>query len=302
MTSVDIFLSPKMQINDEASALLQTIKETQSNDRKLRKESEQKIDIFTRNPNSYLLLANLLYSNQTDLVAMILKTKLIRGDVFDFDLASMLVECIKTIPSKHVVILLASLAIVSIDWVNPILDLSTKLDSDVFSDFLLYLAEEFNSHRYLIPRNVLDDRANLVLRQNSSLVLQFLESKSNLKSIDCLVVWLRSGHINLINLSKSPFFSFIFYNIKSPQLFDVCVDAIIEIIALSIKPTLIAPNMDLIYDILNRLAPLFDLIKSKDVLQDDDKMRWLTRVFVEACESYLRFIVASFDSFKRIFN
>ena len=102
----------------------------------------------------------------------------------------------------------------------------------------------------------------------------------------CLRSWLKSGEISAQQLVQTPLFHLSFDALADDSLFDVAVDVVCDLIN---ETQEVEDNMDVIQLILPRLAALrAELSNAGD---DQDKVRGLCRMFVQAGESYHRLIL-----------
>jgi len=205
---------------------------------------------------------------------------------------------------------IADLSILIKSWNNPIQQLLELFSNNqemmtCLLEFLTVLPEEilYNEN---IPMEIseLNDRADILLGQNSENVLQLLtmylqNSEGNYKLqeniMNCLLSWIKSKDIKVMSLLNTPFINMAFSCLQNIQLFDIAVDLIEEIIYNSSE---IKENMPVIEVIYVHLVSLQDfLIQSKD---DEETVKGICRIFAESGESYLELIVENFNAFKGI--
>jgi transportin-3 len=111
----------------------------------------------------------------------------------------------------------------------------------------------------------------------------------------CLLSWLRSGDIPVVDLVNSPLFNISFEGLKSPELFDMAVDVICEIIRETREVHEYMPAIEQIYTKLLSIQPMITA-----AADDEDQLRGLCRIFTEAGEAYLPLMVTHIDTFRGI--
>ncbi|KAJ3091018.1 Nuclear import receptor [Quaeritorhiza haematococci] len=204
---------------------------------------------------------------------------------------------------------LADLAIQMFEWTNPVQHMIEVFGKDKESvgcllEFLTLLPEEItNNYKIPIEKDDLIARSDKLLADNANemlkLILYYMESSGSdtemqNKIFDCLYSWLRSGDIKVATLPATPVIEYTFSALQSDDLFDVVVDVICEIIGRSGYHK-VMPVIEAIYP---RLLPLSQMLQT--VHDDPEKVRGLCRIFTEAGESYVKFVVQNFDAFSGI--
>lgn len=106
--------------------------------------------------------------------------------------------------------------------------------------------------------------------------------------LSCLASWLRCGEISVSVLLSTPLFAMSFDALSSDPLFDVAVDVVCDIIN---ETQEIEENMDAIQLIVPRILALRPDLAKAAADDDDDKVRGLCRVFVQAAETYHHLIL-----------
>lgn len=106
--------------------------------------------------------------------------------------------------------------------------------------------------------------------------------------LSCLASWLRCGEISVSVLLGTPLFALSFDALSSDPLFDVAVDVVCDIIN---ETQEIEENMDAIQLIVPRILALQPDLAKAAADEDDDKVRGLCRVFVQAAETYHHLIL-----------
>lgn len=102
----------------------------------------------------------------------------------------------------------------------------------------------------------------------------------------CLLSWLKSGDICIMELKDSPLLDIAFQAIAHhPALFDIAVDIVCGMIYETREVRYYMPVIEVI---LPRLGQLHSLLSSEE---DEDRLQGLCRVFAEAGEAYLDLII-----------
>lgn len=104
----------------------------------------------------------------------------------------------------------------------------------------------------------------------------------------CLTSWLKAGEISVPGLMATPLFGLSFDSLLNEELFDVGVEAVCDIIN---ETQEVEDNAEAIQLIVPRLLPLRAELQKAGVDGDEDKVRGLCRVFVQAGETYYRLIL-----------
>ena len=104
----------------------------------------------------------------------------------------------------------------------------------------------------------------------------------------CLTSWLKAGEISIQSLLGTPLFALSFDSLANEELFDVGVDAVCDIIN---ETQEVEENAEAIQLIVPRLLPLRSELQKAGAEEDEEKVRGLCRVFVQAGETYYRLIL-----------
>lgn len=110
----------------------------------------------------------------------------------------------------------------------------------------------------------------------------------------CLASWLKAGEISIQALVPTPLFTMSFDCLADEQLFDVAVDVVCDIIN---ETQEVEENQEAIQLIVGRLLPLRPELQRAINDGDDDKVRGLCRMFVQAGEAYHRLMLQHRDAF-----
>lgn len=206
---------------------------------------------------------------------------------------------------------LVDLAIQMPTWPTATIDLINTFGHDSDSQFILLevlaLLPEEIMHNYLIPieKDLLISQSDSLLADASDqvfhLLISLLNQNTNLLKTEavmkCLASWLKSGDIKVETVSQTPVIPFSFQSLKCPELFDVAVDIICEVIARSGGDlNRVQGNQDTITQVYNGLVELKNAAK----IDDGDMLKGFCRMFVEAGEGYCDLIMTNFDLFKPI--
>lgn len=126
-----------------------------------------------------------------------------------------------------------------------------------------------------------------------------LDIETQEKIFKCLSSWIRTGEIDIRLLSESPLLGFAFKSLESPELFDVAVDVVSEIIYET-------RDVNEYQSIIQQIYPLFTqmLVTLSRAMEeeDDDVIRGYCRIFVEAGEAYLNLIGAHPAAFSTLLD
>ncbi|KAI9102434.1 armadillo-type protein [Phlyctochytrium arcticum] len=205
---------------------------------------------------------------------------------------------------------MADLAIQMTDWEDPVRHLIDLFGKEagmigVLLEFLSVLPEEcsFNK-RIQMEEDLLINRADKVLHENADNVLKlllFYVSQPGVtieiqeQILNCLYSWIRAGDITLASLGPTPVIGLAFDALDHPQLFDVAVDLVCEMLYRSGKNL---TQVDVIQAIYPRLMPLRAKL---DANRDDIEMfRGYCRIFADAGEAWTSLIVANYDAFEHV--
>jgi len=113
----------------------------------------------------------------------------------------------------------------------------------------------------------------------------------------CFLSWLRSGDIATSSLSNNPLLAFSFKALQMPELFDIAVDVVCELIY---QTKDIEESMAVIQEIYPNLLPLRQEIEKNIEDGNEDNIRGYCKIFVEAGECYLSLVVKHTDHFRGI--
>ncbi|WFC97613.1 Nuclear import receptor [Malassezia yamatoensis] len=162
---------------------------------------------------------------------------------------------------------------------------------NVLLEFLTVLPEEVaQNHRIPISNAAYHDRLPQLLTQQASLVLEmlsmYIQAEGATPSIQetvfhCLRSWLKAGEVTANQLASTPLVMIVFQALDSDALFDVAVDVLCDLIH---ETQEIDENQVVIQLLLPRIQALRPaLMQAGD---DEDRVRGLCRVFVQAGETY----------------
>jgi len=158
-------------------------------------------------------------------------------------------------------------------------------------EFLSVLPDEVSTnHRIPIDNATYHERVQQLLTNHSLTVLQvlsmYVQADGVTSSIQatvfvCLRSWLKTGEVSAQQLADTPLFTYAFDALASDELFDTAVDVVCDLIN---ETQEIDDNQRVIEQILPRIVSLRPaLLHAGD---DEDKVRGLCRVFVQAGETY----------------
>lgn len=172
----------------------------------------------------------------------------------------------------------------------------------VLLEFLTVLPEEvITNHRIPIDNDFYNARCHFLLSAAAPEVLKLLSmyvQASGLTSqiqngiFQCLRSWLKSGEVSAGQMAETPLFDLSFDALASDELFDVATDVVCDLIN---ETQEVEENMQVIQRVLTRLHPLRQELSSAG--DDEDKVRGLCRIFVQAGEAYHRIIVRHQNEF-----
>ncbi|KAF9427872.1 Nuclear import receptor [Podila epigama] len=207
---------------------------------------------------------------------------------------------------------LAGMALRMLEWEAPVahmLSLFGGSTNDVayLLEFLTVLPEEVNDPR---STNLSDDeyrtRAEALLTANAQemikLLIVYMENSGDDTRLQesvfrCFLSWLRSGDIATSCLCNNPLLAFSFKALQMPELFDIAVDVVCELIY---QTKDIQESMPVIQEIYPNLVPLrLEIAKALEE-ESDDNLRGYCKIFVEAGECYLSLVVKHTDHFRGI--
>ncbi|KAI7906612.1 armadillo-type protein [Cokeromyces recurvatus] len=205
------------------------------------------------------------------------------------------------------------LAIQLLQWKTVIPDLINKFNKSstqgliCLLEILKTLPEEMNGNTRLPltdaeyksrGEELIDNNAKEVL----NLLTMYMQTSGNNTELQeqifkCLTSWIRTGEIDMRLLSTSPLLELAFKALESPELFDVTVDLVSEIIY---------ETRDVIESrpIIEQIYPYFTVLLSKltEAIEEEneDDVRGYCRIFVEAGEAYINLIGAHPESFRTL--
>lgn len=166
----------------------------------------------------------------------------------------------------------------------------------VLLEFLTVLPEEvITNHRIPVDNDFYNTRCHFLLSAAAPEILKLLSmyvQASGLTSqiqtgiFQCLRSWLKSGEVSAGQMADTPLFDLSFDALASDELFDVATDVVCDLIN---ETQEVEENMDVIQRVLGRLHPLRQEISAAG--DDEDKVRGLCRIFVQAGEAYHRIIM-----------
>ena len=119
-------------------------------------------------------------------------------------------------------------------------------------------------------------------------------TESQLLDLSCLETWIRSGDIKLEMIQDTPIVPFAFESLQKPEMFDICVDIICEIINQSSQPV----NESVISLLFPKILNLHDLMLKNS--EDPDFIRGICRISAEAGEGYVSLIISNLEAFQVI--
>jgi transportin-3 len=144
----------------------------------------------------------------------------------------------------------------------------------------------------------------VLLKQNSDAVLHtlfnILNQNAGNQSIkmgvySCLCSWIRSGTISTASIHSCSMVQAAFEALQSSDTFEVGSDMLCEIILASSKTP---RNMELFHSVLPYLQNLIALLKQN--MEDDEVVRGICRIYVEAGESFADLIVSELSTYQAI--
>ena len=172
----------------------------------------------------------------------------------------------------------------------------------VLLEFLTVLPEEvITNHRIPVSNDFYNARCHFLLSAAAPEILKLLSmyvqatgltSQIQTGIFQCLRSWLKSGEVSAGQMADTPLFDLSFDALASVELFDVATDVVCDLIN---ETQEVEENMDVIQRVVGRLHPLRQELSSAD--DDEDKVRGLCRIFVQAGESYHRIILRHHNEF-----
>ncbi|KAI8642121.1 armadillo-type protein [Parasitella parasitica] len=203
----------------------------------------------------------------------------------------------------------ADLAIQLLQWKTVIPDLIDKFGksdhgSVCLLEILKVLPEEMNGNTRLpLTDHEYKSRGEELIDSNAKRVLDllttYMQSSGNNTELQervlkCLSSWIRTGEMDIELISTSPLLELSFKSLESPELFDVAVDVVSEIIYETRDVNDCRPVIEQIY-------PSFATLLQKLVVaieeEDEDAVRGYGRIFVEAGEAYITLIGSHPEAF-----
>ncbi|KAG0260244.1 Nuclear import receptor [Actinomortierella ambigua] len=207
---------------------------------------------------------------------------------------------------------LAGLALRLLDWENPVAFMIKNFSGsteDVANllEFLTVLPDEVNDNK---NSSLTDEeykaRANELLTCTANDMLQLLimymqnsgeDTKIQEAVLRCFLSWLRSGDIPVPSLLNNPLVVNSFKALAYPELFDIAVSVVCELIY---QTKDVDESMPVIQQIYPMLMPLRQEIQQNIADENEDNVRGYCRIFVEAGEDYLPLVVKHTDHFRGI--
>ncbi|KAK6201312.1 armadillo-type protein [Scheffersomyces amazonensis] len=204
-------------------------------------------------------------------------------------------------------IALSQLSLQYLTWQQAVPEIITKLSSDkqylpCLLDFLRILPEELSD----IKKTSLTDeefmeRTKLLISNNVGQVLAILDnlvsttkdSKTDQIILDCLNSWIKECPIEQI-LQINSLTSLIFQSLSNDISFDKAIECLVTIIG----ETKDIENYELIDALYQQIIELNTYMISSNKLQDPETVEGITRLYVEACESWHVLIAKNPKHFK----
>ncbi|KAK6465575.1 armadillo-type protein [Scheffersomyces coipomensis] len=210
-------------------------------------------------------------------------------------------------------IALSQLCLQYLSWLNPIPEIISQLSSNPqqlssLLDFLKILPEELTDiKKSTLTDEEFDSRIKILITNNVEQILSILkdlvdsssstnnkDSKLNSLILDCLNSWIKEFPIDKI-LQINSLTNLIFQSLLDDLTFDKSIECLITIIS----ETKDFDNFEIIDALYQQILQLNNyVISNPDFLQDSDKVSGLTRLYVEACESWHALIAKNPKHFK----
>ncbi|KAI0235606.1 Nuclear import receptor, partial [Massospora cicadina] len=207
---------------------------------------------------------------------------------------------------------LASLVIQLVEWHDAVPHLIRQWGQaaamrGALLQFLTVLPQEVNS---VVGFGSLTDdqfrqQATLVLTNNGSqlllLLVQFMQLAGGIPSLQgkvfaCLISWLKSGDIAILELKDSPLVGAAFDAVvQVPELFEMATEIICSMVY---ETREVQSCMPVVQVLLPRLVQLFAYLKARE--HDEDTLQGLCRIFSEAGEAYLELIIEHPQPFRPV--
>lgn len=167
----------------------------------------------------------------------------------------------------------------------------SPLTVGVLLEFLTVLPEEVSTnHRIPVDNTAYHERVPQLLTEHSDTVLQVLVMYMQADGIttaiqatvfSCLRSWLKTGEVSARQLAHTPLLDCAFHALASEELFDVAVDVVCDLIN---ETQEIEENTDVVERLLPQITALRVMLDAAG--DDEDKVRGLCRIFVQAGETY----------------
>ncbi|EPZ35320.1 ARM repeat-containing protein [Rozella allomycis CSF55] len=200
-----------------------------------------------------------------------------------------------------------------VDWQDPLVDMENILCKEetmqIFLQYLSVLPEECIDarSRTSVDGSVLDGRTDVLINKKSTHVINLLlgmYSSANVEVrnsiLNCLQNWIRYSKIDETLLeSNEVLLQVAFDAVKSKECFELGANLLEEIFIVTQDATKYKRIIEKIHDCLESLYPLFEQFISNE---EEDELKILCRLFVEAGEAYLDLIVADANYFSCITN
>ncbi|CAD6926118.1 unnamed protein product [Tilletia controversa] len=293
-------------------AALQALYQTTDND--ARRTADLWLRDFQKTPQAWQTANELLLAQDQPLEARLFAAQTFRSKVvYDLEqvpstsLASLrdtLLDALEAygagprVLQTQVALALSALALQMTEWAHVIPSLIERFGSNpalvpALLELLTVLPEEIvTNHRIPVDELTYHQRVTEVLTTQVDDVLKVLSLYATAKGVTsqiqsgvfgCLASWLKSGEISIQTFAGTPLFDLCFQALASDELFDVATDCICDLIH---ETQEVHENMGVIEKIVPQLAPLRAALVQAISDEDDDKVRGLCRVLVQAGESY----------------
>ncbi|KAF9217935.1 Nuclear import receptor [Podila verticillata] len=293
-----------------------------------KKEASQWLEGFQAKPEAWQTAAILLTNDTVGTEAQVFGAQTLRrkivDDFQDLDAAhrASLRDSLLNLSMKHrasskvirtqLCLSLAGVALRMLEWDNPVAHMTNVFggstdDAAYLLEFLTVLPEEVNDNR---NSTLTDDeyriRSGELLTQNApemiKLLILYMENSGGDTRLQesvftCFLSWLRSGDIATSSLSNNPLLALSFKALQMPELFDIAVEVVCELIY---QTKDISESMPVIQEIYPNLIPLRQEIAKSLEDENDDNIRGYCKIFVEAGECYLSLVVKHTDHFRGI--
>ncbi|KAL9941135.1 hypothetical protein V8E36_000623 [Tilletia maclaganii] len=297
----------------------------QSSDNDARRAADQWLRDFQKTPQAWQTANELLLAQDQPLEARIFAAQTFRSKaVYDLDqvpvaslpsLRDTLLDALQAygagprVLQTQVALALSALALQMEEWKQVIPSVVERFGSDpamvpALLEFLTVLPEEIvSNHRIPVDEMMYHVRVSEVLTEHADHLLQVLAMYAGAKGVtsqvqngvlSCLASWLKSGEVAVASVAASPLFDLCFQALNSDELFDVATDCICDLIH---ETQEVHDNMAVIELIVPRLAPLRNILAQAIADDDEDKVRGLCRILVQAGESYHILVLQHQDTF-----